>query len=88
MDSTKVAVKEKNKTKHGDQKMARFFFFLRIKCLDFFQSMIPGIGMQAPTVQQHLHVEEASQGHFYEQTNGPLRHAYFLRANKQESSVS
>lgn len=64
------------------------FLFLRIKCLDFFQSMIPGIGMQAPTVQQHLHVEEASQGRFYEQTNGPLRHAYFLRANKQESSVS
>lgn len=27
MDSTKVAVKEKNKTKHGDQKMVRFFVF-------------------------------------------------------------
>lgn len=65
-----------------------FFPILRNKMPRLVHSMIPCIGMRAPNVQQYLHVEEASQGHFYEQTNGPLKLVYFPHANKQENNVS
>lgn len=46
----------------------------------------PGSDKQTLTAQQHLHEEETSQDHFYEQTSDPSEPSCFHHSNKQENN--